>query len=305
MGKKIALGAVALLVAAFLGVWLIYLPSQIVYAARVPLDSNPAKFGMAYEKVAFPAHGGGLTIRAWWMPAKSARAVLIFVHGGNINRRERYAGGLELAQFFTGRGVTVLAPDMRNHGESGTARGGKITLGIDESLDVRGAIDYAAKRAPGLPIYVMGDSMGGAAAIFAAADDARIRRLVLLDPLLDAKSTEEGALYATLGLPRLFVGPIRWSADTFFAPDIARRDALATAEALPIPILLIGDDHDPICRPAFAHALAAANRHVTFWVSPDPAWSVAASRWGPHTAAFRLHPREVEALLTNFLAPEH
>ena len=300
MIRKLLIGAAVALVAAALGVWLIYIPSQMVYAVRVPLGADPSSVGLAYEDVAFPSAGGTPLLRAWWIPASHPRGVVIFVHGGNGNRRELYTGGLEIDRFLVDAGYSVLAPDLRNHGLSGTARGGKITLGIDESRDVRGAIDYANRRAPGLAVALFGTSMGGAASIFAAADDSRVTRLVLLDPLLDAPSTEAGALGATLPLPRVLIGPIRWSADTFFAADVARRDALATALTLRQPILLISDDRDPVCLPQFAHALAAGNRHVRLWTSVDPDRQVGG--WGYHTGAFKLHPHEVETLVARFLA---
>lgn len=209
MLRKIVIGVVGLVVAAVLVLWLIVLPMQVVQAVRSPLGTTPASVGLDYVNVAFPAHGDATAIRAWFMPAKEARGVVIFVHGGNVNRRDPYAGGLAIDRFLVAAHMSVLALDLRNHGESGTASGGRITLGVDESTDVRGAIDALATLAPKLPVYLMGTSMGGAAAIFAATDDARVKKLVLIDPLLDAHSTEIGALHATLGLPRLLLGPVR------------------------------------------------------------------------------------------------
>lgn len=89
------------------------------------------------------------------------------------------------------------------------------------------------------------------------------------------------------------------SADTFFAPSVPRRDSLRSAQALRQPVLLIQDDRDPVCQPQFARALAAANRHVTLWVSQDPATVL--GPWGAHVGAYRLHPRDVERLVTRFL----
>lgn len=299
MLRRIAIGGAGLVVAAILVLWLVVIPMQVVHAARNPLGTTPASVGLEYFNVMFPAHGDGTTIRAWFMPAKEARGVVIFVHGGNVNRLDPYAGGLAIDHFLVAAHLSVLAPDLRNHGQSDSASGGRITLGIDESKDVRGAIDALATLAPHLPVYILATSMGGAAAIFAASDDARVKKLVLIDPLLDAHSTEIGALHATLGLPRILLGPVRWSADTFFAPDVPRRDSLQSAQALRLPLLLIQDDRDPVCQPQFARALAAANRHVTLWMSQDP--PVNSNPWGSHVGAYRLHPIDVERLVTRFL----
>jgi uncharacterized protein len=47
-----------------------------------------------------------------------------------------------------------------------------------ERLDVLSAVDFATRTAPDLPVVVYGASMGGAAAILAAAEDTRIRAVV-------------------------------------------------------------------------------------------------------------------------------
>jgi uncharacterized protein len=232
---------------------------------------------------------------------RSTRSVLV-----NANRRDFYARGLEIAKFLTSQHISVLAIDLRNHGLSDRTKDGRLTIGVEESKDVIGAIDYAAARTPGLPIFLLGDSMGGATSIYAAAADPRVKRLVLFDPVLDPASAEFGSVHATLGGPGWTIGPILWSAHTFFDRDLPRRDPLAVAKALSIPVLLIQDDRDPVCQPLYAQRLAAANPHVSLWTSVDPGPDnpvmVAAGRWGAHVAAFRLHPQEMEQRLSEFLS---
>src|SRR5665213_258219 len=128
--RIVAVGACVLPVAV-LGVWLVYIPPQVSKAVREPLETTPASAGLNYEDVSFPTKGGGLTIRAWWMPAQKARAVLVLVHGANANRRDLYARGLEVSKFLVGRNVSVLAPDLRNHGLSDGTPSGRLTMGYD------------------------------------------------------------------------------------------------------------------------------------------------------------------------------
>ncbi|MEJ0027382.1 MAG: alpha/beta hydrolase [Rhizomicrobium sp.] len=296
-GAAIVAGVVVL---AVLAAWLIYLPSVVVHAVRIPADTTPAAFDIGFSDVSFPTRGGGPTLRGWWMEARDPKGVVIFVHGGNGNRRDIYAGGLEMQAFLVGQGYSVLAFDQRNHGRSDATADGQITLGIEESRDALGAVDYVAKRAPGRKITLLADSMGGATAIYAATKDRRIAGLMLIDPALDADSVELGALYANIGLPQILLPPIAWSAKTFFAHPTEARDALKEGERLAVPILLIQDDRDPVCRPEFSRALAAANRHVTLWISRDP--DAPAGRWGYHTGAWKLHRAEVAQQMLRFLA---
>jgi alpha-beta hydrolase superfamily lysophospholipase len=299
--RKIIFSLLGLAALAFLGFWLVYLPYQVVHAQRHPLETNPASMGVAYEDVAFPTKGAAITIRGWWMPAKDARAVLVMVHGANGNRRELHSHGLELAKFLVGAQVSVLAIDLRNHGTSGASPDGKLAMGYGEANDAIGAADYAASRAPDLPVYLMGSSMGGAAVIYAASQGARVKGLVLLDPVLDPHTTSVNFLEASQGAPRWFVAPVVWSAETFFPGDPGFHDPLATGERLTLPVLLVQDDRDPVCLPATAAKLAHANPHVTLWVSHDPMIAGYNGGWGYHTAAYAVNPVAMQAQLTKFL----
>ncbi len=93
---------------------------------------------------------------------------------------------------------------------------------------------------------------------------------------------------------------IAWSGRTFFGHRTEARDALKEGEALRIPILLIQDDRDPVCRAEFSRALAAANRRATLWISHDP--DAPTGRWGYHTAAWKLHQHDVEQQMLRFLS---
>jgi len=301
MAKKIIGVVLGLAAVGFLGFWLVYLPLLVVHAQRHPAETTPASMGVRYEDVAFPSKDSSLTIRGWWMPAENPRAVLVFVHGASGNRREIHSRGLELAKFLVSRHATVLTIDLRNHGTSDGTPNGRLSLGYGESNDVIGAVAYASSRAPQLPVYLMGSSMGGAAVVYAAAFHAPVKGLVLLDPVLDPHTTSINFVQAVLGAPRWFVVPIVWSAETFFSGDPGHHDPLATAETLKLPILLIQDDRDPVCRPSTAATLARANPNITLWISHDPPKQGDNVGWGYHTAAYVVNPTEVQAQLTQFL----
>jgi pimeloyl-ACP methyl ester carboxylesterase len=294
MIKKIVGVAAVIIVVAVLGFWLGYLPSVVGYPMRRPLTSTPQSVGLQYEDVAFRARGDDVTVRAWWMPSPKPHGALIYVHGASTNRQTPY--GLELSKFFEGQGLSVLALDLRNHGQSDGTPNGRLTMGYDESKDVLGGVDWTRAHAPGLPIYLMGASMGGTAVIYAAAADTDVKRVVLLDPILNPHETALNTLQGISHAPRWMVVPVVWNVEHFFPMDTGHHDPLKTARSLNRPILLIQDDGDRICPLPYAQVLADSNHSVTLWVSHDTGTGY------NHGVAFRLHPDEMEHQMSVFLA---
>jgi pimeloyl-ACP methyl ester carboxylesterase len=228
------------------------------------------------------------------MPSPEPRGVLIYIHGAARNRQRPY--GLELAKFFEGEGLSVLAADLRNHGQSDGTPNGRLTMGYDEAKDVLGAVDWVKAHAPGLPVYLMGASMGGAAVIYAAAADSTAKRIVLFDPILSPSETALNTVQAVTGAPHWMVVPVLWSVDVFFPMDAGHHDPLKAAESLNRPILLIQDDGDQLCPAQYAHALAESNHSVRLWISHDTGTGFF------HGAAFALHRAEMEKQMSAFLS---
>jgi acylglycerol lipase len=105
-----------------------------------------------------------------WAPADAAapRAVLVVVHGLGDHAR-RYA---TLAQTLNAEGVAVLAQDHRGHAGSGGARQRIDSIG-QVAGDVELALAEAARRWPGVPLFLHGHSMGGLAVAHVAAQTAQ------------------------------------------------------------------------------------------------------------------------------------
>lgn len=128
--------------------------------------------------------GMRLPLEVW--PAEGApRAVVLALHGFNDYRRAFDETGAYLA----GRGYTVYAYDQRGFGETAGAGGwfGEQRL----AADVRLAVSLIRAQHPGLPLYLLGESMGGAVALLALADppSPRVDGLVLLAPAVWGRET--------------------------------------------------------------------------------------------------------------------
>ncbi|QWW66503.1 alpha/beta fold hydrolase [Rhizobium sp. WYJ-E13] len=114
----------------------------------------------------------GASLACHHQPAEGqAHAILMISHGlAEHSRRYR-----RFAEAMAARGYHVYAHDHRGHGETSApdaplgrfARQGGIERVIN---DIAAVHDFATTRHPGLPVILLGHSMGGLIALNAAAD---------------------------------------------------------------------------------------------------------------------------------------
>ncbi len=109
-----------------------------------------------------PASEGSLPARAWF-PAGQPEAVMLALHGFNDSR-----DAWEIpAPHFAAAGIAVYAPDQRGFGQA-PGRGrwpGQAMLLADAAAMLRAL----AAIWPGVPLYAIGESMGGALLMVLAA----------------------------------------------------------------------------------------------------------------------------------------
>ena len=126
--------------------------------------------------------GETLALHEWPLAAdRRARAVVVLVHGIG-EHAGRYA---HVAQHLNDSGFAVRAADHYGHGGSSGARGGlpSVMRLVD---DLALVIDDTRRRYPGLPLVVLGHSLGGlVAASFVARAVRPVDALVLSSPGLD------------------------------------------------------------------------------------------------------------------------
>ena len=108
------------------------------------------------------ADGARLGLTSW--AAAEPVAALVAVHGMND-----YAGAFFYAgPYWSERGISVYAYDQRGFGRSPNA--GRWAGGAAMKQDLRGVIAAVRAENPGLPLYVIGHSMGAGVILAAIAD---------------------------------------------------------------------------------------------------------------------------------------
>ena len=129
------------------------------------------------EDAAFvTADGARLAAQSW--QAATPTAIIVGLHGMND-----YARNFSMpAPYWVEQGISVFAYDQRGFGRSPEPG---IWPGTETLADDAAAFIAAVRaRHPGIPLYVMGDSMGGAVALtlFARADAPHVDGLILVAP---------------------------------------------------------------------------------------------------------------------------
>ncbi len=146
--------------AAVCGVMFLKQESFIFFPERA-LAATPADAGLAFEPLRLRTSDGA-TIGAWWIPAEPARGALVFAHGNGGNRSHRLAK----VRLLHDLGLSVLAFDYRGYGDSD---GRPSERGTYRDMDA--AIDFVTgeRGVPPARVVYMGESLGGAVAVEAAA----------------------------------------------------------------------------------------------------------------------------------------
>ncbi|MGD0015260.1 MAG: alpha/beta fold hydrolase [Bryobacteraceae bacterium] len=139
-----------------------------------------SRAGLSPQQVSFYTRDG-IRIAAWferpWSVARPA-GTIILVHGAQGNKTGMAAYGAWLLQ----RGLSVLLPDLRAHGESS---GNYTTFGYREAADVLAAIAWVKQHSGGEPIVLFGYSSGAVAVLYAAAQSPDVAAVIADSPYLD------------------------------------------------------------------------------------------------------------------------
>jgi alpha-beta hydrolase superfamily lysophospholipase len=222
------------------------------------------------------ADGATLPLREW-LPPGPPHAIVLALHGfGDYSAAFRMPG-----EFWAKAGLATFAYDQRGFGGAPHVyRWAGTAAMAGDALDVAAAL---RRRYPGVPLYLLGESMGGAVAVAATAgrssaemESAGVSGVILVSPAVWEHdflgAVERSALWVTnLTIPNLWLEPPRglniWPSDNVpmlraLAQDSlvwkgARADAVAglmdlmdraqaDAPRLRLPVLALFGQHDQV-----------------------------------------------------------
>jgi alpha-beta hydrolase superfamily lysophospholipase len=171
-------------------------------AACAPLQApgGAASTTPAIETGDFVTRDGlRLPVRHW--EAEKPRAVLVALHG-----MSDYSEAFDLpGPWWAAHGITTYAYDQRGFGR-GPGRG---VWGGSEAMreDLTDFVEAAHRKYPGLPVYALGESMGGAVVLTSLASDRppRIAGAILVAPAVWSRNDMPLTYRAALWIAARFV----------------------------------------------------------------------------------------------------
>jgi pimeloyl-ACP methyl ester carboxylesterase len=155
---------------------------DVTHPPRATGQLDPADLILKVDEISFEAEDG-VALEGWFVKGRTRWPVIIICHDLGSSRSDLLNTAVSLSQ----RGYPLLLFDFRGHGTSG---GEGATLGIDERLDIFGAIEYLESRddiAPGR-YGAWGIGLGAYAAALAAVEREEIVALALDSPYPEVRS---------------------------------------------------------------------------------------------------------------------
>jgi fermentation-respiration switch protein FrsA (DUF1100 family) len=276
----IFLGCMALLViVGFVEAYVLMHPQRILTAGGTLLEKH-----IVFQALDLVTDDG-VHLATWYTPPKPALSgvegngsLVLLAHGHGDNRPEW------MYVMFVKAGYGVLAWDARAHGSSG---GDFSTLGYQEVLDVKAALDFAKKQPEVKHIGGWGGSMGAATLIRAAAQFPEIEALAVDSPYVSLDEQVDYLVPYPLANPLAkFLLRLKLGVDLNDGSPGALIGKIS-----PRPVYLIEGDGDRVTPPDAAQELYnAAGEPRWLWTEKDVT----------HMAMYLDNPRKYERRVVGF-----
>jgi pimeloyl-ACP methyl ester carboxylesterase len=261
-----------------------------------PPFAEPLPGGLVAEAVRLATRDGE-ELGGWYHAGDPGRAVVVLLHGLGGSRSTLGPAARRLAE----AGQGFLALSLRSFGDSS---GGELDFGWSSRADVLAAVEHVERLKPGAPIVVVGQSLGAAAAIFAAPElGRRVSGYILEAPYHDLDKACRDRLNERLLPPfswAAYAGLRLW-ASVFLPTELVRLRPIEHVERFPldVPVLFVAGTEDreaPVadvvelcghCRGKSEIAILDGRDHQGLWSIDDRHWEL----WQGFLAAVE-HPGE-------------
>jgi acylglycerol lipase len=246
----------------------------LILSACSPVVNHPGKQVLEpkIQKENFVAGDGAmLPVRSWLPKAGPVRAVIVALHGFNDYSNFFASPG----DYLSRHGIASYAYDQRGFGG---APGRGLWAGIEAyTNDLSCFVREIRKRHPGVPLYVLGESMGGAVTIVAMTGNnlPEVDGVILVAPAvwgretmpwyqrwllaaashtlpwlevtgkgIHVKPSDNAEMLRALGRDPLVIRATR--VDTLYGLTNLMDEALSRAEKMPLPTLVQYGENDQI-----------------------------------------------------------
>ncbi len=178
--------------------------------AAVTAPPGPGSTTPQLTDAAFTARDGMVLPLRHWGPLEHPRAIVIALHG-----MSDYGNGFAMpGEAWAKRDILTLAYDQRGFG---AAPNPGLWPGADVMrADLRDAVAAAHARWPGVPVFALGESMGGAVVLTALEQKLDVRGVILVAP----------AVWSRADMPLLYRAALFFAAH--FLPGLVLSNSAAS-----------------------------------------------------------------------------
>jgi pimeloyl-ACP methyl ester carboxylesterase len=184
----------------------------------------------------------GEELGAWFVEGMKDGPSVLILHG----HKGRRWNSLRLGRLLSLHGCSILMISHRAHGDS---TGEFDDVGYSARRDVLAGVELLERRRPGRPVIVDGNSLGSAAAIFAAGElGHRVAAYILESPYQDLKIAVWNRIENALprGLSHVAYGGLRL-VSPLFLPHLDAISPVNAIGAIPadVPVLILAGGRPP------------------------------------------------------------
>jgi len=274
----------AILVIAFVFVYLWRASSTIISPPRFHGTLNPDVYGLPFDCIEFVTEDS-ILIKGWYIQNNNSICTIILLHGYAVDKSDL----LDIAKFLYETDFSILLFDFRAHGASG---GTYCSLGYFEKLDLRAAVDFL-KLTGANRIGVMGFSMGGTVALLEAPSNPDILAVISDSGYLSFRTAVANFARLYYHVPEYpFIPPLTWVAGKRLRIRIDDVDlSHHVRDISPRPILLIHANNDK--------EILVENAQTIFDFAKEPKqlWIV---EKGEHLGAYSFIGKKYESVVISF-----
>ncbi|MBX3708229.1 MAG: prolyl oligopeptidase family serine peptidase [Gammaproteobacteria bacterium] len=231
-----------------LSLWGFYLAIRPI---KITSPITPKTFDIDYEHVQFKT-SDHILIKGWFIPNKNPHAkTIILLHGYPADKAD-----ILPSRLFLHKEYNLLFIDFRYLGES---QGNYSTIGKDEVLDLRAALNYLHHR--GIhEVGIWGFSLGAAVALLSAPEANEVKAIVAEAPFarLDWMAYD---YYQMPGLNYMMGELLHLWAWIFLRIDIKEIRPVDSIKKLKVPLLLIYSKQDRVIQYQHALLMQQASQH--------------------------------------------